>query len=70
LHHLARTYTIISRTRLSSAPAVFPCRLAGEEGLKAAPIKGPGSLRVGLLDNLHLMDQATVEAGVKLQKME
>ncbi len=32
-------------------------RLAAEEGLKVAPRPGPGSLRVALLDMLHLMDQ-------------
>jgi hypothetical protein len=60
------------RTMLPCNSSIQPsaCRLAGEEGLKAAPRPGPGSLRVGLLDNLHLMDQATVEAGVKLQQLE
>lgn len=37
-------------------------RLAAEEGLKVVPRPGPGSLRVALLDMLHLMDQVRSSA--------
>lgn len=36
------------------------CRLASERALETAAVKGPGSLRVGLLDQLHLMSEADV----------
>lgn len=47
-----------------------PCRLAGEVGLANAPRPGPGSVRVGLLDALHLMGEAEVVAGVKVQEQD
>ncbi len=43
---------------------VVLCRLAGE--LAASDAKGPGSLRVGLLDKLWTLGEAEVLAGVKL----
>ena len=43
---------------------VVLCRLAGE--LAAREAKGPGSLRVGLLDRLWTLGEAEVLAGVKL----
>jgi hypothetical protein len=43
-------------------------RLAGEVGLANAPRPGPGSLRVGLLDALHLLGEAEVVAGVNLSE--
>ncbi|PNH00273.1 Hydroxyethylthiazole kinase, partial [Tetrabaena socialis] len=43
---------------LATAHALAVFGLAGQEGLKVAPRPGPGSLRVGLLDMLHLMEQA------------
>ena len=36
------------------------CRLASERALEKAAVKGPGSLRVDLLDQLHLMSEADV----------
>ncbi len=45
-------------------------RLAGEEGLKVCGRPGPGSLRVALLDMLHLMDRQAVEAGARLEELE
>ncbi len=45
-------------------------RLAGEKGLAAAPRPGPGSLRVGLLDYLHLLDREAVEQGAKVALLE
>ena len=51
----------------AAAMAVFG--LAGERGLAAAPSPGPGSLRVGLLDALHLMGEAEVLAGVKVAEL-
>jgi hydroxyethylthiazole kinase len=44
-------------------------RLAGEVGLANAPRPGPGSVRVGLLDALHLMGEAEVLAGAKVKEV-
>ncbi|KIY95519.1 hydroxyethylthiazole kinase [Monoraphidium neglectum] len=52
----------------AAALAVFG--LAGETSLAAAPRPGPGSLRVGLLDALHIMGEAEVLAGVRVRVME
>jgi hypothetical protein len=38
-------------------------------GLANAPRPGPGSLRVGLLDALHLMGEAEVLGGAKLEEV-
>ena len=44
------------------------CRLAGEEALRHnGSVAGPGSLRVGLIDRLHLMDRDTVLQGIRIQ---
>jgi hypothetical protein len=43
--------------------------LAGEVGLANSPRPGPGSLRVGLLDALHLMGEAEVVSGVKIREL-
>lgn len=52
---------------LATAHALAVFGLAAEEGLKVVPRPGPGSLRVALLDMLHLMDQATVTAGARIE---
>ncbi|GLC63144.1 hypothetical protein PLESTB_001986200 [Pleodorina starrii] len=49
----------------SHALAVFG--LAAEEGLQLAPRPGPGSLRVALLDCLHLMERAAVVEGARIE---
>ncbi|PNW81666.1 hypothetical protein CHLRE_06g255350v5 [Chlamydomonas reinhardtii] len=54
---------------LATAHALAVFGLAAEEGLRLAPRPGPGSLRVALLDMLHLMDQATVKAGARIEVM-
>ncbi len=45
---------------------LLPCRLAAELG--AADAKGPGSLRVGLLDNLWTMSKQQLLAGAKVHE--
>jgi hydroxyethylthiazole kinase len=52
----------------ATAAALSVFGLAGEIGLANAPRPGPGSLRVGLLDALHLMTEAEVLAGAKVQE--
>ncbi len=47
------------------APLAWACRLAGELG--AAGAKGPGSLRVGLLDHLYCMSEQEVTGGIRLK---
>ncbi|KAI8465436.1 MAG: hydroxyethylthiazole kinase [Monoraphidium minutum] len=50
----------------AAALAVFG--LAGEVGLVNAPRPGPGSVRTGLLDALHLLGEAEVVAGVRVEE--
>lgn len=52
----------------AAALAVFG--LAGEVGLSTAPRPGPGSLRVGLVDALRLMEQQQVLGGAKVVGLE
>ncbi|KAG2492656.1 hypothetical protein HYH03_009071 [Edaphochlamys debaryana] len=54
---------------LATAHAFAVFGLAAQEGLRLAPRPGPGSLRVGLLDCLHLMDQATVAGGALVEEL-
>ncbi|GFR45150.1 hypothetical protein Agub_g6533, partial [Astrephomene gubernaculifera] len=56
-------------TMLATAAALAIFGLAAEEGLRLCPRPGPGSLRVALLDLLHLMDEDTVVAGVRLERL-
>lgn len=51
---------------LLALPAVSLCRLAAELGSQGA--KGPGSLRVGLLDNLWTLTEEQLTAGAKVQQ--
>lgn len=51
-------------------PRPPPARLAGEAGLAGAPRPGPGSLRVGLLDALHLMGRDEVVAGARVRAVD
>ena len=47
--------------------ALLGCfRLAAEEGAKEA--KGPGSLRVELLDNLYGISESAVVEGIRIEK--
>eukprot|EP00955_Chlamydomonas_euryale_P033800 349632-Chlamydomonas_euryale.AAC.58 len=48
----------------ASALAIFG--LAAEIALQTAPVKGPGSLRIGLLDQLYLLEESDVREGVKI----
>ena len=43
-------------------------RLAAEEVQKCSPGLGPGTLRVGLMDQLHLMTRETVAKGVHIRE--
>lgn len=54
---------------LLTAPASTRRSLAGEMGIEAAPQPGPGSLRIGLLDALHLMAEGDVLAGCKVEAL-
>jgi hypothetical protein len=52
----------------SQSERIADChRLASERGLALCPRLGPGSLRVALLDMLHLMSREEVEAGVRIE---
>lgn len=50
------------------------CRLAGElaaaPGAVGGPAKGPGTVRVGLLDQLHAIGDPELVAGVRMEVME
>ncbi|GMH39913.1 hypothetical protein BSKO_07817 [Bryopsis sp. KO-2023] len=52
---------------LSTAHALSIFGLAGELALKNAKIQGPGSLRTGLMDHLHLMGETEVLEGAKIR---
>jgi len=49
-------------------PCLCGCRLAAERAV-AAGAKAPGSLKVGLMDQLYLIKEAEVMDGVKIQPM-
>nr|ADI46896.1 THI10f [Volvox carteri f. nagariensis] len=51
---------------LATAHALAVFGLAAEEGLKLTPRPGPGSLRVALMDCLHLMSKEAVLAGARI----
>jgi hypothetical protein len=52
-----------------------PLRLAGEAGYQASlkqaggvtALVGPGSVRVGLMDALHTLDEVSVTNGIRIQ---
>nr|BCL66079.1 hydroxyethylthiazole kinase [Volvox africanus] len=54
---------------LATAHALAVFGLAAEEGLKLVPRPGPASLRVALLDLLHLMQEDAVVKGVRVAVM-
>ncbi|KXZ48209.1 hypothetical protein GPECTOR_29g115 [Gonium pectorale] len=54
---------------LATAHALAVFGLAAEEGLKLVPRPGPGSLRVALLDMLHLMEKDAVLAGARIERL-
>nr|BCL66148.1 hydroxyethylthiazole kinase [Volvox reticuliferus]BCL66216.1 hydroxyethylthiazole kinase [Volvox reticuliferus] len=54
---------------LATAHALAVFGLAAEEGLKVVPRPGPGSLRVALMDLLHLMQEETVLEGARVSVM-
>jgi hydroxyethylthiazole kinase-like sugar kinase family protein len=41
-------------------------RLAGELAMDAAAVKGPATVRVGLIDQLFLMTEADIKRGVRI----
>ena len=52
---------------LDPEPRTCPIRLAAEEAARLSPTPGPGSFRVGLLDQLHLLSMDTVHAKARVR---
>ncbi|GAX75072.1 hypothetical protein CEUSTIGMA_g2516.t1 [Chlamydomonas eustigma] len=55
---------------LATAAAMAIFGIASERALETAAVPGPGSLRVGLLDQLFLLDEETVTKRIKIQERE
>lgn len=51
-------------------PVTCLFRLAAEHAWMMSPQKGPGSVRINLLDVLYTIDQEAVENGVKIHQIE
>ncbi|MEW5303804.1 MAG: hypothetical protein WDW36_006459 [Sanguina aurantia] len=51
---------------MATAHALAVFGLAAEEGLRSCAVPGPGSLRVSLLDQLHLLKQEQVVSGIRI----